>query len=75
MVIIDYLQLMKGRTRVESRQQEISEISRSLKALSKELSIPVVAVSQLSRKTEERTGNRPQLSDLGNPVRLSKMPT
>ncbi|MFB3883762.1 MAG: replicative DNA helicase [Thermodesulfobacteriota bacterium] len=64
MVIIDYLQLMKGRTRVESRQQEISEISRSLKALAKELNIPVIAVSQLSRKTEERTGNRPQLSDL-----------
>jgi len=64
MLIIDYLQLMKGRTRVESRQQEISEISRSLKALAKELSIPVIAVSQLSRKTEERTGNRPQLSDL-----------
>jgi replicative DNA helicase len=63
-VIIDYLQLMKGRTRVESRQQEISEISRSLKALAKELAIPVIAVSQLSRKTEERTGNRPQLSDL-----------
>jgi replicative DNA helicase len=64
MVIVDYLQLMKGRARVESRQQEISEISRSLKALAKELNIPVVAVSQLSRKTEERTGNRPQLSDL-----------
>jgi replicative DNA helicase len=64
MVIVDYLQLMKGRSRVESRQQEISEISRSLKALSKELNIPVIAVSQLSRKTEERTGNRPQLSDL-----------
>ncbi len=64
MVIIDYLQLMKGRTRAESRQQEISEISRSLKALAKELNIPVIAVSQLSRKTEERTGNRPQLSDL-----------
>ena len=64
MVIIDYLQLMKGRTRVESRQQEISEISRSLKALAKELRIPVIAVSQLSRKTEERTGNKPQLSDL-----------
>jgi len=63
-VIVDYLQLMKGRTRVESRQQEISEISRSLKALAKELNIPVIAVSQLSRKTEERTGNRPQLSDL-----------
>jgi replicative DNA helicase len=64
MVIVDYLQLMRGRTRVESRQQEISEISRSLKALAKELTIPVIAVSQLSRKTEERTGNRPQLSDL-----------
>jgi replicative DNA helicase len=64
MLIVDYLQLMKGRARVENRQQEISEISRSLKALSKELSIPVIAVSQLSRKTEERTGNRPQLSDL-----------
>jgi replicative DNA helicase len=64
MVIIDYLQLMKGRAKVESRQQEISEISRSLKALAKEINIPVIAVSQLSRKTEERTGNRPQLSDL-----------
>jgi replicative DNA helicase len=64
MVIVDYLQLMKGRARVESRQQEISEISRSLKGLAKELDIPVIAVSQLSRKTEERTGNRPQLSDL-----------
>jgi replicative DNA helicase len=64
MLIVDYLQLMKGRARVESRQQEISEISRSLKALAKELHIPVIAVSQLSRKTEERTGNRPQLSDL-----------
>jgi replicative DNA helicase len=64
LVVIDYLQLMKGRSRVESRQQEISEISRSLKGLAKELSIPIIAVSQLSRKTEERTGNRPQLSDL-----------
>ncbi len=64
MIIVDYLQLMKGRSRVESRQQEISEISRSLKALAKELNIPLIAVSQLSRKTEERTGNRPQLSDL-----------
>ena len=64
MVIVDYLQLMRGRSRVESRQQEISEISRSLKALAKELNIPVIAVSQLSRKTEERTGNKPQLSDL-----------
>jgi len=64
MVIIDYLQLMRGRGKVESRQQEISEISRSLKALAKELNIPVIAVSQLSRKTEERRDFRPQLSDL-----------
>jgi replicative DNA helicase len=64
LVVVDYLQLMKGRSRVESRQQEISEISRSLKGLAKELNIPIIAVSQLSRKTEERTGNRPQLSDL-----------
>jgi len=64
MIMIDYLQLMRGRTRVESRQQEISEISRSLKALAKELNVPVIAVSQLSRKTEERRDFRPQLSDL-----------
>ncbi len=64
MIVIDYLQLMKGRAKAESRQQEISEISRSLKALAKELNVPVIAVSQLSRKTEERHGNRPQLSDL-----------
>jgi replicative DNA helicase len=64
LIVIDYLQLMRGRSRVESRQQEISEISRSLKALSKELNVPVVAVSQLSRKTEERQGMRPQLADL-----------
>jgi len=64
MIIIDYLQLMKGRSRVESRQQEISEISRSLKALAKEINVPVVAVSQLSRRTEERQGMRPQMTDL-----------
>jgi replicative DNA helicase len=64
MIIIDYLQLMKGRSRVENRQQEISEISRSLKALAKEVNVPVVAVSQLSRRTEERQGMRPQLTDL-----------
>ncbi len=64
MIMVDYLQLMKGRARVENRQQEISEISRSLKALAKELTIPVIAVSQLSRRTEERQGMRPQLSDL-----------
>lgn len=64
MVVVDYLQLMKGRGKAENRQQEISEISRGLKALAKELHIPVIAVSQLSRRTEERQGMRPQLSDL-----------
>ena len=64
MVVVDYLQLMRGHTRSENRQQEISEISRSLKALARELRIPVIAVSQLSRAVESRTGNRPQLSDL-----------
>lgn len=64
LIIVDYLQLMRGRRRVDNREQEISEISRSLKALAKELDIPVLALSQLSRRTEQREGNRPQLSDL-----------
>jgi replicative DNA helicase len=65
LLIVDYLQLMRGRGRVESRQQEISEISRSLKELAKELNVPLVALSQLSRAPEQRTGDRrPQLSDL-----------
>lgn len=64
LVVIDYMQLMQGIGRAESRQQEISEISRSLKALARELKVPVIAVSQLSRAVENRTGNRPQLSDL-----------
>ncbi|MFQ5354035.1 MAG: replicative DNA helicase, partial [Thermodesulfobacteriota bacterium] len=64
MVIVDYLQLMRGRKSSASREQEISEISRSLKAMAKELHIPVVALSQLSRMTERREGNKPQLSDL-----------
>ena len=64
LVIVDYLQLMRGRSGVERREQEISEISRSLKALAKELNIPVIAISQLSRKAEDRPGRRPQLSDL-----------
>ena len=64
LIVVDYLQLMQGRARVESRQQEISEISRSLKSLARELHIPIIAVSQLSRAVESRTGNRPQLSDL-----------
>ena len=63
-IIIDYLQLMTGSGRTESRQQEISEISRSLKALARELSVPVVALSQLSRAVEQRPDHRPMMSDL-----------
>ena len=64
MVIVDYLQLMRTTGRVESRQQEVSYISRSLKALAKELDIPVMALSQLSRAVEARTDQRPRLADL-----------
>lgn len=64
MIIVDYLQLMRGSAHSESRQQEISEISRSLKALARELSLPIVAISQLSRAVEARNDHRPQLSDL-----------
>ena len=64
MIVVDYLQLMQGPKGVESRQQEISVISRSLKALAKELNIPVVALSQLSRAVEQRADRKPQLSDL-----------
>jgi replicative DNA helicase len=67
LIIVDYLQLMTGPAGVENRQQEVSQISRGLKALAKELSVPVVALSQLSRAPEQRTGDdkgRPQLSDL-----------
>lgn len=64
LVIIDYLQLMTGSKKSESRQQEISEISRSLKGLARELNCPVVALSQLSRAVEQRPDKRPMLSDL-----------
>ena len=64
LVIIDYLQLVQGRRSAESRQLEISEISRSLKALAKDLSVPVLALSQLNRKVEDRPNKKPQLSDL-----------
>src|SRR5439155_20384053 len=64
LVIVDYLQLMSSHGRVESRQQEIAEISRSLKMLAKELEIAVVAVAQLNRQVENRSDKRPQLSDL-----------
>ncbi|WP_137844436.1 replicative DNA helicase [Microbacterium sp. 2FI] len=64
MVIIDYLQLMTSGKKVESRQQEVSEFSRALKLLAKELQVPVVALSQLNRGAEQRTDKRPQVSDL-----------
>ena len=64
MIIIDYLQLMSGSGRSESRQQEISEISRSLKSLARELNVPVLALSQLSRAVEQRPDKRPMMSDL-----------
>ena len=64
LIIIDYLQLIQGRRSAESRQMEISEISRSLKALAKDINVPVMALSQLNRKVEDRPNKRPQLSDL-----------
>jgi replicative DNA helicase len=64
MIVIDYLQLMQGRGRFESRQQELSSISRSIKILAKELEVPILALSQLSRAPETRSDHRPQLSDL-----------
>lgn len=64
LLIVDYMQLMAGSGRTESRVQEVSEISRGLKALARELEVPVIAISQLSRAPEQRTDRRPQLSDL-----------
>jgi replicative DNA helicase len=64
LIVIDYLQLMSGRGKTENRQQEVSEISRSLKALAKEMEAPVIALSQLSRAPEIRADHRPMLSDL-----------
>ena len=64
LIVIDYLQLMQSAKRTESRQQEISDISRSLKILSKELDVPVIALSQLSRNVENRSDKRPMLADL-----------
>jgi replicative DNA helicase len=64
LIIVDYLQLMRGNERIDSREQQISEISRSLKALAKELGIPVLALSQLNRSLEKRPDKRPLMSDL-----------
>lgn len=64
LVVVDYLQLMQGKTNQENRAQEISDISRSLKAMAKELEVPVLALSQLNRSLESRNDKRPQLSDL-----------
>lgn len=64
LIVVDYLQLMQGKSNSENRAQEISEISRSLKAMAKELNVPVLALSQLNRSLENRTDKRPQLSDL-----------
>ena len=64
LVIVDYLQLMQSPRRIESRQQEVAEMSRGLKMLAKELDVPVMALSQLSRQPESRTDKRPQLADL-----------
>jgi replicative DNA helicase len=64
LIILDYLQLMRSGSFKDSREQEISEISRSLKALAKELNVPIVALSQLNRKVEDRTNRRPQMADL-----------
>src|SRR6201999_3319156 len=64
LIVVDYLQLMTSGKRFESRQQEVSEFSRNLKLLAKELEVPVVAVAQLNRGPEQRTDKRPLLSDL-----------
>jgi replicative DNA helicase len=64
LLIVDYIQLMQGRGRFDNRQQELASISRSLKGLAKELAVPIIALSQLSRAPEARSDRRPQLSDL-----------
>ena len=76
LIIVDYLQLMTGSSkRVESRQQEVSQISRELKGLAKELNVPLVALSQLSRAPESRSDHRPQLADLRDPAHSNRMQT
>ena len=77
LVVIDYIQLLQGSTRraLENRVQEVTEITTSLKALAKELNVPVLALSQLSRQVENRDDKRPQLSDCANPARSSRTRT
>ena len=74
LIVIDYLQLMGTHVNVNSREQEVAQISRGLKGLAKELDIPVLALSQLSRAPEARTGGRPQLSDLRRAAPSSRTP-
>ena len=64
LVVIDYMQLMSSGKKVESRQQEVSEFSRQIKLLAKELEVPIIAMSQLNRGPEQRTDKRPMMSDL-----------
>ena len=64
LIVVDYLQLMSPHKRAESRQQEVSEMSRALKLLAKELEVPVIAISQLNRGAEQRTDKKPQIADL-----------
>jgi replicative DNA helicase len=74
-VFIDYLQLMSSGRRVESRQLEVSEISRGVKAMARELNVPVICLSQLNRAAEQREGHRPRMSDLRESARSSRTPT